>query len=84
MIDGEIDDILKWVSAIDPQTRHQDIRLKRMKGTGDWFLRTKEFQTWSKDEAETCRSSILGCFGIPGSGKPTTWYAKISESTPFE
>jgi hypothetical protein len=70
---------LEWISTIDPQTRHQDIRRNRTKDTGDWFLRTEQFIKWSdysQGSEESFENSILGVYGIPGAGKSVILYAK--------
>lgn len=44
--EGELEDIMKWLSPIEPRKRHQEIASKRLEGTGDWFDRTDDFQNW--------------------------------------
>ncbi|KAI5810810.1 hypothetical protein BZA77DRAFT_271005, partial [Pyronema omphalodes] len=69
--DSEIDEILQWLSPINHETRHRHIRLKRIKDTGDWFLRTDEFKNWRdhRQGDEVVKNNILGVYGIPGAGK---------------
>ncbi|CCX34329.1 Protein of unknown function [Pyronema omphalodes CBS 100304] len=31
-------EILRWVSPLEPQLRHQDVKSKRLGTTGNWFL----------------------------------------------
>lgn len=73
MIDSEIEKILSWISPLEPQKRHYDIRQKRLEGTGGWFLQQLEFQQWideySPKQNSTDTGSILTCSGIPGAGK---------------
>lgn len=57
--------LLSWISPVEPQKRHQDVRSKRLQSTGNWFLETENFRNWRDDKG----SDILGCYGIPGSGK---------------
>ncbi|KAI5784956.1 hypothetical protein FPQ18DRAFT_92956 [Pyronema domesticum] len=71
--DSEIEKILSWISPLEPQKRHYDIRQKRLEGTGGWFLQQLEFQQWideySPKQNSTDTGSILTCSGIPGAGK---------------
>jgi hypothetical protein len=59
------------ISPLEPHKRHQDIRQKRLEGTGNWFLLQPEFQQWSNDDDNI--ASILECSGIPGAGKSVIW-----------
>lgn len=64
--------LLAWLSPLEPQRRHDDVRAKRSKGTGTWFLNTTEFQSWGDHEdARDCRA--LYSFGEPGAGKTVIW-----------
>ncbi|CCX30541.1 Similar to hypothetical protein SS1G_10749 [Sclerotinia sclerotiorum 1980]; acc. no. XP_001588302 [Pyronema omphalodes CBS 100304] len=70
--DVEVNELLEWISTIDPQTRHRDISRKRRENTGDWFLRTEQFLKWrdySQGSDESFENTILGVYGIPGAGK---------------
>ncbi|KAF5857290.1 hypothetical protein ETB97_005974 [Aspergillus alliaceus] len=53
-----------WLSAPDPSTNHNAAHRKRQKGTGEWFLQSKEFMRWRADP-----SSTLWLHGIAGCGK---------------
>lgn len=78
-IDVEVNELLEWISTIDPQTRHRDISRKRRENTGDWFLRTEQFLKWrdySQGSDESFENTILGVYGIPGAGKSVILYAK--------
>jgi hypothetical protein len=71
-LDWEIEKILPWISPLEPQKRHYDIRQKRLEGTGGWFLQQSEFQQWIDGDSPKQNSgtgSILTCSGIPGAGK---------------
>ncbi|KAI5810781.1 hypothetical protein BZA77DRAFT_254303 [Pyronema omphalodes] len=58
------------ISQLEPHQRHQDIRQKRLAGTGNWFLHQPSFQTWSKGEShDVGMNAVLACSGIPGAGK---------------
>jgi hypothetical protein len=41
--------MLQWISPLDPQERHDDIKSKRLDGTGDWFLKKPEFIDWCNE-----------------------------------
>ncbi|KAI5816225.1 hypothetical protein BZA77DRAFT_247284, partial [Pyronema omphalodes] len=58
--------LLKWISPLDPQTRHKYLQSKRVPQTGNWFLKTEEFRKWRDDSGGV---KILGCYGVPGAGK---------------
>lgn len=56
--------ILDWLTPVDYSPQHHDFISRRQEGTGQWFLRSPEFQTWLKNNGQT-----LFCPGIPGAGK---------------
>ena len=58
--------ILDWLSPLQPHKKHIDVRSRRLKGTGDWFLRLPLFQDWVDSLG---KSNVLCCKGIPGAGK---------------
>ena len=60
--------IMRWLSPLEPNTRHQGVRNDRFDGIGDWVLETGEFREWrgSKGGAD---KAILFCSGNPGVGK---------------
>ena len=60
--------ILQWLSPLDPQKRHQDVRTKRLAGLGNWVLETSEFRKW-RDAEDGCVDQVLFCYGGPGVGK---------------
>ncbi|KAI2709040.1 hypothetical protein CBS147332_6099 [Penicillium roqueforti] len=62
----ERDQILDWLSSINPSTRQSEVFNSHHKGTGTWFLETNEFKEWISSEQQ-----ILFCLGIPGAGKTT-------------
>ncbi|CCX12078.1 Similar to hypothetical protein AOL_s00075g147 [Arthrobotrys oligospora ATCC 24927]; acc. no. EGX50721 [Pyronema omphalodes CBS 100304] len=85
--DDEIDILSKWLSKIDPQKRHQDIRLKRMEGTGEWFLRTERFQQWlnfdrGNEEISSCTTS-KNILGVMGSLARVNLFFVLSSSTRY-
>ena len=66
----EKSDILAWLSPLEPQRRHQDIRTRRVDKVGDWLLQTEEYRNWFGDiHGAKCDSSSLFCYGDPGVGK---------------
>jgi len=67
-IDAEKRQILQWLSPLEPQQRHQDVRIDRLDGVGGWALETAEFRKWSEKE-DGCGDSVLFCYGNPGVGK---------------
>jgi hypothetical protein len=56
--------ILDWLTPINYGPQHSDMLKMRQPGTGQWFLRSTEFQTWLNSSSQT-----LFCPGIPGAGK---------------
>ena len=66
----ERDEILKWLSTLDPQIRHQNIREHRVEHVGDWLLGTEEYQNWRDGiHGGQRNNSTLFCYGDPGVGK---------------
>ena len=60
--------IMRWLSPLEPNNRHQDVRTDRLNGVGDWLLEVSEFREWrdSKDRAD---KAVVFCSGNPGVGK---------------
>ena len=67
-IDVEGHQILQWLSLLEPQQRHQGVRVDRLDGIGNWVLKTTEFRKWSGTE-DGCAGPVLFCDGNPGVGK---------------
>ena len=67
-IDAEVRQILQWLSPLEPQQRHQGVRIDRLDGVGNWVLETTEFRRWSDNE-DGCVEPVLFCYGNPGVGK---------------
>ena len=61
-------EIMRWLSPLEPDNRHHDVRTKRFEGVGDWLLGTREFQEWRGGECGADKA-VLFCFGNPGVGK---------------
>jgi len=66
-IDAENRQILQWLSPLEPQKRHQGVRIGRLDGVGNWALETAEFRKWSEEDG--CGDPVLFCYGNPGVGK---------------
>ena len=60
--------IMRWLSPLEPNTRHRGVRNDRFDGVGDWVLETGEFREWRESEGGADKA-ILFCTGNPGVGK---------------
>ena len=60
--------IMRWLSPLEPNNRHQGVRTDRFDGVGDWFLETSEFREWRGRE-DGADKAVLFCSGNPGVGK---------------
>ena len=60
--------ILRWLSPIEPNTRHQGVRDDRFDGVGDWILEASEFREWRGGKGGSDKA-VLFCSGNPGVGK---------------
>ena len=67
MSDGD-GQIMRWLSPLEPNKRHQDVRTDRLSGVGDWILEMREFREWRSSECGADKA-ILFCSGNPGVGK---------------
>ncbi|QGA20934.1 hypothetical protein EYB26_008644 [Talaromyces marneffei] len=56
--------IIDWLSPVDYAAQQSDFISKWQKGTGEWLLKSHEFQQWLKQSNQT-----LFCPGMPGAGK---------------
>ena len=66
----EKSEILAWLSSLEPQRRHQDIRSRRVDEVGDWLLQTEEYRNWFGGICGgKSGSSAIFCYGGPGVGK---------------
>ena len=61
--------ILKWLSPLEPQQRHQGVQADRLDGVGNWVLETSEFRKWREAENDDSVEPVLFCYGNPGMGK---------------
>ena len=60
--------IMRWLSSLEPNNRHQGVRNERFDGVGDWLLDTSEFREW-RDSEDGADKTVLFCSGNPGVGK---------------
>lgn len=58
----------QWLSPLEPQRRHEELRCSRLDGVGNWFLETVEFCKWS-GYGDRDDGAVLFCCGDPGAGK---------------
>ena len=56
--------IADWLTPIDYASQQSDFIRARQEGTGEWLLKSSEFQDWVSQSKQT-----LFCPGIPGAGK---------------
>jgi ankyrin repeat protein len=71
--------ILDWISPAQLIQTHDDIRQRRVPGTGQWLLTHEDFESWASTHTT---NRILWCVGGPGVGKTVLTYV-ISNLTPF-
>jgi len=67
-IEAEKHQIWQWLSPLEPQQRHQDVRTDRFDGVGNWVLETAELKRW-RDAEDGGAGPVLFCKGNPGVGK---------------
>ena len=60
--------VMRWLSPLEPNKRHQGVRSERFDGVGDWLLETREFREWMRSE-DGADKAVLFCSGNPGVGK---------------
>jgi len=61
-------EIMRWLSPLEPSSRHQGLRTERFAGVGDWLLEREEFREWKGGRGEADKA-VLFCYGDPGVGK---------------
>jgi len=59
--------ILRWLSPLEPNHRHQGVRTDRFDDVGGWLLGTREFREWRGEDG--AGDKVLFCSGNPGVGK---------------
>ena len=57
-------EIRLWLNAPDPTINHNEARVKRQEGTGNWLLQDLKFYSWSPSA-----NSFLWLYGFAGCGK---------------
>ena len=66
--------ILAWLSPLEPKLRHHDIQDSRVETIGEWVLQTEEFRNWcAGSEGGESDKVLLFCNGDPGVGKTHIW-----------
>ena len=60
--------IMRWLSPLEPNNRHQAVRTDRLNGVGDWLLEMSEFREWRDSEGGVDKTVVF-CSGNPGVGK---------------
>ena len=59
--------IMRWLSPLEPENRHHSVRSDRFEGIGGWLLETSEFRQWRCESGAD--KAVLFCSGDPGVGK---------------
>jgi len=60
--------LMRWLSPLEPNNRHQGVRMSRLDGLGVWLLEASEFREW-RDGQGGADKAVLFCSGNPGVGK---------------
>jgi len=68
--------IQEWLSPLQPDKRHQDVKSGRLDGVGEWVLRRSEFESWCRSQNVSV-NPILLCYGGQGVGKTYIRYKSI-------
>lgn len=58
-------EMLPWISPIDPSEQQHKVFNLRREGTGKWFLESEQFSQWINHE----KGKTFLCTGAPGAGK---------------
>jgi len=62
--------LLTWLSPLEPNLRHRDIRERRVSDVGEWMIQGEEFRRWCRLDGEgEGDKAVLFCSGNPGVGK---------------
>lgn len=72
-----VEAVLNWITPVEHGLVQSDHLQRHQKGTGQWFLESKEFHSWLGTKGQT-----LFCPGMPGAGK--TVLASITVQNLFE
>ena len=73
-MDDRMQRLVELLSPLQSLKRHQDVRSKRLDGTGDWLLQHDRFCLWRDSASNVGSNSTLFCYGMPGSGKTILRY----------
>jgi len=68
--------IQEWLSPLQPDKRHQDVKNSRLDGVGEWVLRSCEFESWCGNKDGSGNPAVL-CYGGQGVGKTYIRYKSI-------
>jgi len=58
------DGIIRWLNASDPSSNHELARKKPEPTSGEWFINSDGFKSWTEST-----NKFLWLLGIPGAGK---------------
>ncbi|KAB8235002.1 uncharacterized protein BDW43DRAFT_299322 [Aspergillus alliaceus] len=59
-------DLFKWLSPLNPYSRHLENQKRRVEGTSTWIFEDPRFLDWSSEKPNF---QALCCYGDPGAGK---------------
>ena len=59
----ERETVLQWLSPLNFAPQQSELSGRRQEGTGEWLLKSREFQEWVSLEGKS-----LVCQGMPGAG----------------
>lgn len=62
--DQEFQIIMNWLTPVNYALQQSDLVVRQQEGTGEWFLKSDQFQQWLARGNQT-----LFCPGMPGAGK---------------
>ena len=68
--------IQAWLSPLEPYTKYDDVRNRRLDGVGEWVLQKTEFESWHKSQDSSVNPTLL-CYGNQGVGKTYIRYRSI-------
>ena len=77
-IDEESLRIQAWLSPLDPNKRHQDVRNRRFDGVGEWVPQRNESKSWCESKDGSVNRTLL-CCGGPGVGKTYIRYKSFPQ-----
>ena len=68
--------ILAWLSGVDPSINHSAAQKKRASGTCEWLIRSKRFEAFTQGT-----NQLMWMHGIPGAGKTVLTASVIDHLT---